>query len=99
MADNQNDPQADPSSKATAGPSEPVEKPSGNPRAADKKSAGGAWADEKATAKAKHDRAASPSKGPSLGDALAVGGGQQSTPYQLETQADAIAKQTKRGDV
>jgi hypothetical protein len=55
--------------------------------------------DEKATAKAKHDRHETESTGTPLGDALALGGGQQSTPYQLATQADAIAKQTKRGKI
>lgn len=88
MAGDQNDPKADVSLKTNSGSPVP-----------DSKTAGSAWADEKATAKAKHDRASSPTKAPSLGDALTVGGGQQSTPYQLETQADAIAKQTRRGDV
>lgn len=52
--------------------------------------------DEKATAKSKGARRETESTGTPLGDALALGGGQQSTPYQLATQADAIAKQTKR---
>lgn len=52
--------------------------------------------DEKATARSKHDRLESEQSGTPLGDALALGGGQQSSPYQLATQADAIAKQTKR---
>jgi hypothetical protein len=55
--------------------------------------------DEKATANAKHDRHDTDTGGTSLGDALTLGGGQQSTPYQLATQADAIAKQTKRGKI
>jgi hypothetical protein len=54
-------------------------------------------ADEKATAKSKRDRVSGPSKSDNAVDPLSVGGGQQTTPYQLETQADAIAKQSRRG--
>lgn len=52
--------------------------------------------DEKATARSKHDRVEADDAGAPLGDALALGGGQQSSPFQLATQADAIAKQSKR---
>ena len=93
MTDSQKQPDTT-SLNNTAAPSDSAAQPKGN-----RNPDAGAWADEKATANAKHDRAAAPSKGEPLGDALAVGGGQQSTPYQLETQADAIAKQTKRGNV
>jgi hypothetical protein len=99
MVGNQDDPHSDIPLKNASVPSAADGPLNGNPEVADIRNAGGAWADEKATARAKHDRTASPTKGPSLGDALAVGGGQQSTPYQLGTQADAIARQTKRGDV
>lgn len=96
MAGTRTDPQANMLLMKAAGPSAGTT--NGNP-GEDLGSAGGAFADEKATAKAKRDRAASETKGPSLGDALALGAGQQSTPYQLETQADAIARQIRRGDV
>jgi hypothetical protein len=99
MPGNQDNPQADIPLKNASAPSAADDTLNGSSEVADIRNAGGAWADEKATARAKHDRAASPTNGPSLGDALAVGGGQQSTPFQLETQADAIARQTRRGDV
>ena len=98
MAANQRDRETEIPPKNMTRSSEPAGQLNGSTRPAETTGAGGVWADEKATARAKHDRAATPSKNAPLGDALAVGGGQQSTPY-LETQADAIAKQTKRGDV
>jgi hypothetical protein len=89
MADRQNDRQADKSPNATT-----ASVPGGKAKAVTDRD--GVWADEKATANAKRDRLSTPSKSESPGDALAVGGGQQTSPYQLATQADAIAKQTRR---
>jgi hypothetical protein len=89
MADRQNDRQADKSPNTTM-----ASMPGGRAKAVTDRD--GVWTDEKATANAKRDRVSSPSKTESPGDALAVGGGQQTSPYQLATQADAIARQTRR---
>jgi hypothetical protein len=85
--------------KDTTGPSDTSGKLKANPETADTRDVSSVWTDEKAAANTRHDRTSAPSKVPPLGDALAAGGGQQSTPYQLETQADALAKQSNRGDV